>query len=105
MAEAEGGAAAGDDETLAPGYTAPAEASIADMMKSDGKEDEDEALQRWKAQLLAGAEGMPRSLLSSFSNKSKIKFIGSRSTALLPPQHCGGRRVKMPTFSVLLLGV
>jgi len=55
MAEAGGGAGADEDEIGTPGYTAPAETSIADMMKSDGKEDEDEALQRWKAKLLEGA--------------------------------------------------
>ena len=46
---------ADDDEGLTSGYVAPAQASIADMMKSEGKDDEDEALQRWKQQLLAGA--------------------------------------------------
>jgi hypothetical protein len=101
MAEAEGGAAAGDDETLAPGYTAPAEASIADMMKSEGKEDEDEALQRWKAQLLAGAEGGPRSLpIILFKQIENQVFWELR----LPPQHWG-RRAKTPASPVLLLGV
>lgn len=53
MAEAAG---PDEDDVLTPGYKAPEKVGIADMMKSEGKDDEDEALQRWKAQLLAGAE-------------------------------------------------
>lgn len=53
MAEAAG---PDEDDALTPGYKAPAKVGIADMMKSEGKDDEDEALQRWKAQLLAGAD-------------------------------------------------